>query len=678
MRTLLPRESLVVTNARDCTGPEPGNWRVFAEESLAGIAIFEQEADGFRVRWANDSFGNLLGLSREVVLLNGELHRLLPSAGDDLAEIFRRVATAGEPYEQADYHVRGLPNGSVRWRFSVSRIQDPGGPGSLLFQVIEHVGQPVAGNGGESLEQRASIRDITELRRAEGQREEASEEWQTTFDAIKDPVMILDREFKIVRGNTATAAFFNVPLETLLGSSCHTLAHGTPSPFQGCPFAKAMKTKTHEESEFHDPRRDAWLLVTADPLFGRGGEVTGVVHSIKDITARKRAEAAYRIEEKRLRSVIEIAQQKTNSLGELLDKALDEAIALSASKLGYIYYYSEEQQEFTLHAWSKEVMRECNIRNPANVYQLDKTGLWGEAVRQRQSIVVNDFPAPHPMKKGYPEGHAPLYRYMTLPVFCDGRIVAVVGVANKETDYTDMDVHQLTLMMDSIWEIAERKLAEEAVRKLAGQLLTAQEAERCRIAREMHDDLTQRIAVLAIEAGKLEQEADSSDPLSGKLREIKDQLIHLSQDVHALSRQLHPSILDDLGLVDAMRSECARFSQREGISVRYTPQDIPPGIPKEVALCLYRIAQEGLRNIAKHSTAQEARVSLTATDDSILLSIEDTGLGFSPAQSQAKPGLGLASMEERARLIGGEFSVRSEPGQGTLVEVWAPYSGKMP
>ena len=193
----------------------------------------------------------------------------------------------------------------------------------------------------------------------------------------------------------------------------------------------------------------------------------------------------------------------------------------------------------------------------------------------------------------------------------------------------------------------------------------------------MHDDLTQRIAVLAIEAGKLEQAADSTDVLSGKLGEIKDQLIELSQDVHSLSRQLHPSILDDLGLVEALRSECARFSQREEISVRYTPQDIPPGIPKDVALCLYRIAQEGLRNIAKHSAAKEARVSLAATDDSILLSIEDSGVGFDSSQSQGKPGLGLVSMEERARLIGGELSVRSEPGNGTLVEVWAQYSGKM-
>jgi signal transduction histidine kinase len=141
---------------------------------------------------------------------------------------------------------------------------------------------------------------------------------------------------------------------------------------------------------------------------------------------------------------------------------------------------------------------------------------------------------------------------------------------------------------------------------------------------------------------------------------------------------LHPSILDDLGLVDALRSECGGFSEREGISVRYVPRDVPPGIPKELALCLYRIAQEGLRNVAKHSGAKEARVSLTATDEGILLSIEDAGVGFSPAHVHGRGGLGLASMEERARLIGGDLSIHSQPGKGTLIEVWAPLTGRMP
>ncbi len=237
---------------------------------------------------------------------------------------------------------------------------------------------------------------------------------------------------------------------------------------------------------------------------------------------------------------------------------------------------------------------------------------------------------------------------------------------------------QKTGAVVAIHDISERKRAEEAARVLAGKLSTAQEAERSCIAREMHDDLTQRIAVLAIEAGKLEQSRDASESLSDKLREMKDQLIRLSEDVHTLSRQLHPSILDDLGLVDALRSECGSFSQRERIPIQYSPQNVPAGIPKEVALCLYRIAQEALRNIAKHSRAREASVSLTATDDSILLSVEDIGVGFSSGQTRGRHGLGLDSMEERARLIGGEFTIRSEPGKGTLVEVWAPYSGETP
>jgi PAS domain S-box-containing protein len=224
-------------------------------------------------------------------------------------------------------------------------------------------------------------------------------------------------------------------------------------------------------------------------------------------------------------------------------------------------------------------------------------------------------------------------------------------------------------------DLTERRQAEEALRTLAGRILTAQEVERSRIAREMHDDFTQRLAVLAIEIGKLEKVTALPGGFSNKLRAFKENLIRLSQDVHALSRQIHPSIVEDLGLIDALRSECNNFSQRERIAVQYVPQPIPREISGEVALCLYRIVQEGLRNIAKHAGVGVACVSLTATNDGILLSIEDAGVGFVPVEVQGKPGLGLASMEERVRLIGGDISIHAEPGKGTLIEVWAPLSG---
>ncbi len=239
-------------------------------------------------------------------------------------------------------------------------------------------------------------------------------------------------------------------------------------------------------------------------------------------------------------------------------------------------------------------------------------------------------------------------------------------------------------------EITERKRAEEALREsdavlrrnqkdiqdLAGKLLTAQEEERRRLARELHDDLTQRLAVLAIEAGKLEGQLESSGGgVPEKLRDMKEQMVKLAADVHTISRQLHPSILDDLGLVSAIESECTSFSEREGIRVKYESKNVPAVLPKDVALCIYRIIQESLRNIAKHAQTREAHVTLTGNDGGIHLSIKDTGIGFHPAQGRGKPGLGLASMEERVRLIQGDLSVQSRPGQGTVIEVRVPLTG---
>jgi PAS domain S-box-containing protein len=248
----------------------------------------------------------------------------------------------------------------------------------------------------------------------------------------------------------------------------------------------------------------------------------------------------------------------------------------------------------------------------------------------------------------------------------DGKAHQVLGSA---TDITQRKRAEEELLKS---EAAVRK-SQEDLQALAGKLLTAQEEERRRLARELHDDFTQRLAVLAIEAAKLEQQLEGSpEPVLGTLRQIKEQIVKLSADVHAVSRQLHPSILDDLGLVTAMESECANFAQREGIAVKYEPHNLPATLPRDVALSLYRITQEALRNIAKHAETKEAYVTLAATEDTIVLSIWDDGVGFDPAAVRRKPGLGLVSMEERVRLIQGELSLNSQPGRGTVIEVRVP------
>jgi len=246
-------------------------------------------------------------------------------------------------------------------------------------------------------------------------------------------------------------------------------------------------------------------------------------------------------------------------------------------------------------------------------------------------------------------------------------------------------------MIGTVQDITERKQVEEALRQsesalrksqdnlrfLAGKLLSVQEEERRLLAREMHDDITQRLALLAIETGTLEQQLESSsEPIRDKLGHIKEQIVKLSTDVHDISRQLHPAIIDDLGLVDAIKSECVNFSKREGISIKYEPINVPDVIPKDVSLCIYRIMQESLRNVAKHTDVTKAEVLLTGTDDSLYLYVKDHGTGFDPDSVHGKGGLGLASMEERVRLIQGELSIESQPGRGTVIKMCVSLSGK--
>jgi PAS domain S-box-containing protein len=220
-------------------------------------------------------------------------------------------------------------------------------------------------------------------------------------------------------------------------------------------------------------------------------------------------------------------------------------------------------------------------------------------------------------------------------------------------------------------QIARRQRVEEARTELRRHLVRAQEEEHRRIARELHDDLTQRLAVLAIDAGKLEQMPGRSEDVAERARGMREQLVALSESVHSLSRQLHPSILDDLGLVDALRSECLSLGQRDGITVKYHALDVPTDLPRDVALCFYRVAQEALRNIAHHAKCPRASVGLVANERGLVLCVRDRGIGFDLAGT-GKTGLGLESIRERARLIRARLRIRSRPGAGTRITLRVP------
>lgn len=225
-------------------------------------------------------------------------------------------------------------------------------------------------------------------------------------------------------------------------------------------------------------------------------------------------------------------------------------------------------------------------------------------------------------------------------------------------------------------DVTERKQTEEALRDLSGKLINAQEEERKRIARELHDDLNQRMALLSIELAQLERLIQKPRSLRQLTQSLQTKAQEISAEIHSLSYRLHPSKLDHLGLAAAVRSLCAELSESGKLSIDFGLKGVPATLPKDVTLCVFRVAQESLRNCIKHSGALHAQVRLEKTESIIRLTVSDDGCGFDTDSDAMKKGLGFTSMRERLRLVGGEMHIHSQPLSGTRVEISVPLTGE--
>ena len=232
-------------------------------------------------------------------------------------------------------------------------------------------------------------------------------------------------------------------------------------------------------------------------------------------------------------------------------------------------------------------------------------------------------------------------------------------------------VLQAALIAGLLFQRARRQRADEASSMLAGRLLSAHEDERRRLARDLHDDVSQRLARLAIDAGRMERRAQP-DPPEGMVGAMREELVRLSEDVHALSYQLHPAILDELGLAEGIKAECSRLSRQQSIPVNLEVEGLPRKLPTEPSLCLFRVAQEALRNAVRHARARAVTVSLSKAGRGVQLVVKDNGRGFDTSRDDAPPSLGQVSMRERVRLVGGRLRVESALGEGTTVTAWGP------
>jgi PAS domain S-box-containing protein len=291
--------------------------------------------------------------------------------------------------------------------------------------------------------------------------------------------------------------------------------------------------------------------------------------------------------------------------------------------------------------------------------------------QEDQPFITNEF-FPRVLRDGHGKVEIRFRHFKT------GEAIWVIYNVFNIYDSRNATVGWATVSVD----ITQRRRVELALqesrrdlRALAGRLISAQEEERKRISRELHDDLSQKLALLAFDAsGLLAEPAPPAEKMKEQLVTFRARVEQLAQDVRQISHQLHPSVLDDLGLSAALSELCEEFSAKEGIEVVFEPERLPKDLPVDIASCLYRVAQEALHNVFKHARASQARLRMSGSADGIHFSIHDNGIGFDSEAGLSRPGIGVVSMKERVALLHGEYSIKSQPGKGTDISVFVPLS----
>ncbi|MDH7553353.1 MAG: PAS domain S-box protein [Spirochaetota bacterium] len=318
---------------------------------------------------------------------------------------------------------------------------------------------PLKDENGEIIGVLGTYEDITEKKKAEQQIKESEERYRNLAESTQDLIALHDMDGIIQYVNRAVINISGYTQEEIIGNS---ILMFVPRKYRRSIYERHAKRLSGylgvEQYETEFINKFGTLIpvqVTSTPIV-KDGNIVSIMIVAHDLTQRKIAEELLVKNKERLEAAIAILQFDAKDTHELFEYVLEKALQLTGSKIGFILNYDDNEKKFVLNAWSKEVMHECTMIEKPEVYYLDTAGIWAETVRQARPIIINNYKETNPLKKGYPEGHVDIDRFLGIPVFRNKEIVATVGVANKEADYTEMDVLQLTLLMDAAWKSYER------------------------------------------------------------------------------------------------------------------------------------------------------------------------------------------------------------------------------
>ncbi len=379
-----------------------------------------------------------------------------------------------------------------------------------------------------------------------------------------------------------------------------------------------------------------WLEESGRATFDKTGKLVRLVGMTADITERKHVEEKLRASEESSRQIVQ-----RSPVAMVVSRGSEEKVELVNDKFTALFGYTKNDIPSVAKWWS--------LAYPDDLYRETVREEWQarvtEAIKNRSEI------APMEAKVCCKDGS---YRYIEFHF-------ASLGETN----------------LVSFVDLTDRKNAGEALAKVGGRLIEAQEEERTRIARDLHDDICQQLTLLAIELEKLGKiPLESRGGVRTRTNKLKKRVSEIVRDVEAISHELHSSKLELLGLKAAVRSLCKEFAAYHKVRIDFVEKDLPSQLPRDISICLFRIAQEALRNGLKHSRADRFQVQLLGTPNEIHLSVRDAGVGFDPETAMYRRGLGLISMRERINLVKGTIAIRSKRQGGTEIYCSVPFASR--
>jgi PAS domain S-box-containing protein len=480
----------------------------------------------------------------------------------------------------------------------------------------------------------------TQLVSAFGHLHESEERFRSAMNNVASGLFTLDRDGMVTYVNPATEAMFGWKNVELLGKKLHDVKHykhpdGTPFPASECPTLQIPKTGI-ELREYEDTfiRKDGSffpVVYSASPLT-RDGATVGIVVGFRDDTLRREAERAIRENEERFRLIANTAP--------VLIWMSDADNRCTFINQGWLEFTGRSTEEELTTFWADGI-------HPDDVKRAQAT--YAAAVHRRES-----FRQEYRLRR-----HDGEYRWILdsgVPPFSPDRSFA--GYIGLAIDITD------------------QKLAHETLSNLSQTLMQAHEQERAFIARELHDDLAQRATALALQLQTLNWVLPGGMNDRVLVQKLCEQAVDLAHAIPALSHRLHSAGLEHLGLVKAAAGLCKELSDRHTVKIHFTHDGIPEDLPKDIALCPFRVLQEAMNNALKHSGSQELLVSLKGGESEINLVVDDLGIGLDPEKAINGGGLGLTSMRERLKLVGGDLSIDSMADRGTTIHARVPLSLK--